>query len=132
VPFHKLSQWLTYSLFEPFEWAGIEIAGRDDLTGLPEYRNGGLLLDTGVLVLRNPGDAGGPLQVGSELVVEWRALTVSLLDELAPEVRRLLGVPNLPFACILEGGTWSAGRELAAQLRGGAPPLTIDSDGTVF
>lgn len=132
VPFHKLSQWLTYSLFEPFEWAGIEVAGRDDLTGLPEYRNGGLLLDTGVLVLRNSGNAKAAQQVGSELVVEWRALTVSLLDELAPEVRRLLGVPNLPFACILEGGTWAAGRELAAQLRGGAPPLTIDSDGTVF
>ena len=23
VPFHKLSQWLTYSLLEPFEWAGV-------------------------------------------------------------------------------------------------------------
>ncbi|PWS21372.1 DUF1688 domain-containing protein, partial [Enterococcus faecium] len=22
MPFHKLSQWLTYSLLEPFEWAG--------------------------------------------------------------------------------------------------------------
>jgi hypothetical protein len=55
-----------------------------------------------------------------------------LLDELAPRVRQLLGVPHLPFACILEGGTWAAGRELAAELRDGAPPLTIDSDGTVF
>ena len=132
VPFHKLSQWLTYSLFEPFEWAGIEVAGRDDLTGLPEYRNGGLLLDTGVLVLRQSGSANMAWDVGSELVVEWRALTVSLLDELAPRVRRLLGAPELPLACILEGGTWAAGRELAAELRGGAPPLTINSDGTVF
>ncbi len=132
VPFHKLSQWLTYSLFEPFEWAGIEVTGHDDLTGLPEYRNGGLLLDTGVLVLRQSGDARIAWDVGSELVVEWRALTVALLDELAPKVRLLLGVPDLPFACILEGGTWAAGRELAAELRGGAPPLDIDSDGTVF
>ncbi len=132
VPFHKLSQWLTYSLFEPFEWAGVEVAGRDDLTGLPEYRNGGLLLDTGVLALRDPADVRAAWDVGSELVVEWRALTVSLLDELAPRVRGLLGTPNLPFACILEGGTWAAGRELAAELRGGTPPLAINSDGTVF
>ena len=132
VPFHKLSQWLTYSLFEPFEWAGIEITARDDLTGLPEYRNGGLLLDSGVLTLRHAADAQAALEVGSELVVEWRALTVALLDELAPRVRRQLGAPDLPFACILEGGTWAAGREMAAELRGGTPPLTINSDGTVF
>jgi hypothetical protein len=70
--------------------------------------------------------------VGSELVVEWRALTVALLDELAPQVRSRLGVAGLPLACILEGGTWAAGRELATQLRGGDPPLAIKSDGTVF
>ena len=54
MPFHKLSQWLTYSLLEPFEWAGVTVTGLDALTGLPEYRNGGLLLDTGVLRLRDP------------------------------------------------------------------------------
>jgi hypothetical protein len=132
VPFHKLSQWLAYSLFEPFEGAGVTLAGRDDLTGLPEYRNGGLLLDTGVLALRRDADALVAWDVGSELVVEWRALTVALLDELAPRVRALLGAPDLPFACILEGGTWAAGRELAHELRGGDPPLAIKSDGTVF
>jgi hypothetical protein len=132
VPFHKLSQWLAYSLFEPFEWAGVTLAGRDDLTGLPEYRNGGLLLDTGVIALRNDADAAVAWDVGSELVVEWRALTVALLDELAPRVRSRLEAPDLPFACILEGGTWAAGRQLAQELRGGDPPLTVRSDGTVF
>lgn len=132
VPFHKLTQWLAYSLFEPFEWAGVEIAGRDALTALPEYRNGGLLLDTGVLTLVDAGTANATHAVGSELVVEWRALTVSLLDELAPLVRAELGAPALPPACILEGGTWAAGRELAQQLRGGEPPLKIATDGTVF
>jgi len=48
MPFHKLSQWLTYSLLEPFQWAGVYVQGVDALTGLPEYRNGGLLLDTEV------------------------------------------------------------------------------------
>ena len=42
VPFHTLSQWLTYSLLEPFAWAGVHVRGLDALTGLPEYRNGGL------------------------------------------------------------------------------------------
>jgi hypothetical protein len=37
VPFHKLSQWLCYSLLEPFAWAGHPVAGLE-LTGLPEYR----------------------------------------------------------------------------------------------
>ncbi|MCC7216909.1 MAG: DUF1688 family protein [Burkholderiales bacterium] len=132
VPFHKLSQWLAYSLFEPFEWAGVAVTGRDDLTALPEYRNGGLLLDTGVLALRGAGDARAAHAIGSELVVEWRAATVTLIDEVAVAVRALLGRPDLPLACVLEGGTWAAGRELAAELRGGDPPLAIASDGTVF
>jgi hypothetical protein len=36
------------------------------------------------------------------------------------------------LACVLEGGTWAAGRVLAQRLRGGLPPLVIVSDGTVF
>ena len=57
VPFHKLTQWLAYSLLEPLEEAGLAVTGLDELTGLPEYRNGGLMLDLGVLV---PKDAGFP------------------------------------------------------------------------
>ena len=132
VPLHKLSQWLAYSLFEPFEWAGITVTHRDHLTALPEYRNGGLLLDAGVLHLVDAADGARTWDVHDELVIEWRALTVALIDELAPRVRACLAAPALPLACILEGGTWAAGRELAAQLRGGNPPLSIDSDGTVF
>lgn len=134
MPFHKLSQWLTYSLLEPFQWAGTDVEGLDALTGLPEYRNGGLFLDTGVLALREPGWAAHPRSVSDELVVEWRALTVALIDELAPLVRDRLGVDDtrMPLACILEGGTWAAGRQLAGRLRDGLPPLSITSDGTVF
>src|SRR5262249_45337360 len=103
VPFHKLSQWLAYSLFEPFEWAGVAVAKRETLTALPEYRNGGLLLDTGVLRLVDAARAAATTyDVGSELVVEWRALTVALVDELADLVRRDLGTPDLPLACVLE------------------------------
>ncbi|MEO9328892.1 URC4/urg3 family protein [Gordonia aurantiaca] len=134
VPFHKLSQWLTYSLLEPFVWAGVEVTDLDGLTGLPEYRNGGLLLDTGVLALRDEAWARVEWEVGDPLVVEWRALTVALLDEIADLVRERLGADpaTMPLACVLEGGTWAAGRMLAARLRNGLPPLTIRSTGTVF
>lgn len=131
IPFHKLSQWLTYSLLEPIMWAGVEVCDIDALTGLPEYRNGGLLLDTGVIRLRDPGVAESVWQVGDELVVEWRALTVALLDELVPMVCAELGT-TLPLACVLEGGTWATGRVLAQRMRDGLPPLKIDTDGTVF
>ncbi len=134
MPFHKLSQWLTYSLLEPFEWAGVKVQDLDALTGLPEYRNGGLLLDTGALRLRDADLADRIWTAGDELIIEWRALTVALLDELAPGVRTALGKDSnqMPLACVLEGGTWAAGRALAQRLRCGLPPLDIRSDGTIF
>jgi hypothetical protein len=134
VPFHKLSQWLAYSLFEPLEEAGLRVTAPGALTGLPEYRNGGLLLDTGVLVPRHDAVTRDLHQPGDEVIVEWRALTVALLDRLADAIRERLGktAAELPLANILEGGTWAAGRALAAERRGGAPPLRIESDGTVF
>jgi hypothetical protein len=134
VPFHKLSQWLSYSLLEPLMWAGVKVSGLDALTGLPEYRNGGLLLDGGVIVPRDPRLLEKRWKVSDEFIIEWRALTVSLIDELTPLVRARLGksADEMPLACILEGGTWAAGREIAKELRDGSPPLAIDSDGTVF
>jgi len=134
VPFHKLSQWLTYSLLEPFHWSGVKVRGIDKLTALPEYRNGGLLLDTGVLQLRQPDAAKQVWHPGDEIIVEWRALTVALLDEIAGAVRNELSVSaeHMPLACVLEGGTWAAGRELAQRARNGLPPLQVHSDGTVF
>jgi hypothetical protein len=134
MPFHKLSQWLSYSLIEPLEWAGLMVVDVDGLTGLPEYRNGGLFLDTDVLRLKNPADAERPHEVGSALVVEWRALTVALLDRIADPIRERLGVErgDFPLAKVLEGGTWATGRRLAQGARDGAPPLAVISDGTVF
>ena len=133
IPIHKLSQWMTYSLLEPFEWAGVQLTDLDALTGLAEYRNGGLLVDSGVLAAA-PALFSQAYSPSDEPIIEWRALTVALLDELAPLVRTDLGVSaaNLPLACILEGGTWAAGRALATSLRGGEPPIRIVSDGTVF
>ena len=135
VPLHKLSQWLAYSLIEPLQQGGFTVTDIDGLTGLAEYRNGGLFVDGGVLVPRDPADAARAHEVGDPLVVEWRALTVALLDRLALAVRARLnrGAADLPLAKILQGGTWAAGRELAfARRADGSPPLKIISDGTVF
>ncbi len=133
VPFHKLSQWLSYSLVEPLEDAGVRVTGLEALTGLPEYRNGGLFIDLGVLVPRAlPGE---PYAVDAEPVVEWRALTVVLLDRLAERIRSRLGLDaeQLPLARVLEGGSWAAGRRIAREKRAnGEPPIAIVSDGTVF
>ena len=135
IPFHKLSQWLTYSLFEPLQLAGLTISGPGALTGLPEYRNGGLLIDLGVLLPKHEEVLGKIHRPSDEIVIEWRALTVALLDRVADRVRVHLdlSVEQLPLARILQGGTWSAGRQVAAEKRpGGAPPIRIESDGTVF
>jgi Protein of unknown function (DUF1688) len=135
VPLHKLSQWLAYSLIEPLQAFGITVADIDGLTGLAEYRNGGLFVDAGVLTLRDPNSASREHDVASTLVVEWRALTVALLDRIAERLRERLRLDahSLPLAKVLEGGTWAAGRRLAAERRPDAsPPIRVVSDGTVF
>ncbi len=135
VPLHKLSQWLAYSLIEPLQWAGFTMTDIDGLAGLAEYRNGGLFIDTEVLRLRDPMQAMREHDVSSTLVVEWRGLTVALLDMLAEKVRRQLGVSaeSFPLAKVLQGGTWAAGRKLAETLRPNAgSPIRVVSNGSVF
>jgi hypothetical protein len=135
VPLHKLSQWLAYSLIEPLQDSGISVTAIDVLTGLAEYRNGGLFIDTRVLTLRDREQQNREHDIGSTLVVEWRALTVALLDEIAIRIRKRLQMDatSLPLAKILEGGTWAAGRRLARERRpDAAPPIRVASDGTVF
>jgi len=134
VPFHKLSQWMTYSLIGPIEEAGIRIQNVHHMTGLPEYRNGGLLLDKGLLSL-NQAHYQKAHKPDSELIIEWRALTIVLLDKIGEIVRKKLNKTEseFPLAKVLEGGTWWAGRIAAKEKRSdGAPPLKLDSDGTVF
>ncbi|KAI9838441.1 MAG: hypothetical protein M1838_004607 [Thelocarpon superellum] len=158
VPFHKLTQWLTYSLMGPMtKLMKIRFFGADLLTGLPEYRNGGLLIDTGLLTLK-PADAARGLTAytanarksgqpnvevvplftaDDDVIVEWRALTVAFLDELLVEVNKGLGLEmgeGLSLAQMLEAGTWKGGRELAEVSRPNTkePPIMTLSDGTIF
>ncbi|KAL6239456.1 hypothetical protein BDW75DRAFT_119469 [Aspergillus navahoensis] len=158
VPFHKLTQWLCYSIMVPMsKLMKIHFAGSELLTGLPEYRNGGLLIDLGLLTLK-PADLerglaayrdnaqikGQPsmevvplFSADDDVVVEWRALTVGFLDDLLEEVNGqlgLLGEDQLTLAQMLEAGTWKGGREIAEVSRPNTkePPIMIRSDGTVF
>ena len=135
IAFHKLSQWMTYSLVEPMDITGMSVAGTENLTGLAEYRNGGLMIDSGLISFANPEDGKKNWEPSSDLIIEWRALTVYLLDRIGEMVQQNLGrtPQQFPLAMVLEGGTWWAGRRLASELRpGGVPPLNIISDGTVF
>ncbi len=114
----------------------VYFAGSELLTGLPEYRNGGLLIDTGLLTLK-PEDAKRGLEqyqknaqlkgqpnvevvplftVDDDVIVEWRAVTVGFLDELLSEVNTLLsltGSDRLSLAQMLEAGTWKVHRATA-------------------
>jgi len=135
MPFHKLSQWLTYSLIEPLEESGIQVKKVSQLTALAEYRNGGLLIDLGLIRLKNTDFLDQAFEPYSEVIVEWRALTISIFDRLAARIRQIKNFDeeSFPLAKMLEGGTWHAGRKIAKKLRkDGSPPLKIKSDGTVF
>ncbi len=135
IVFHKLSQWLTYSLIEPIEEAGIDVIGVNLLTGLAEYRNGGLLLDSGLISLKDQTLINERHRPDSALIIEWRALTLVFLDKMAPLIREKLGKSEeeFPLAKMLEGGTWWAGRRLAKKrCELSSPPIQLASDGTVF
>jgi hypothetical protein len=115
--------------------AGIDVIDVHELTSLAEYRNGGLLIDFGVLIPKCNEIIENTHKPSDEVIVEWRALTVSLMDILAKKLRETfdLNQDTLPMVNILEGGTWAAGRAIAfAKRPDGSPPIKIFSDASVF
>ncbi|KAL1983889.1 hypothetical protein VTN96DRAFT_9813 [Rasamsonia emersonii] len=143
-PFHKLTQWLTYSLMVPFvRILGMKWANAESLTALAEYRNGGLFVDLEALTLKQEALERGlkasgqklPLfDAGDDVIVEWRAMTVVLLDIVYEKVLSRMEGVHLTVAQFLEAGTWKSGREIAAQRRPEtkSSPILLKSDGTVF
>ena len=132
VPFHKLTQWLCYSIMVPMtKLLNMHFAGADLMTGLPEYRNGGLLVDTGLLTLKKEDVVRGlatyrkvtpthkaievvpTFEPSDDVIVEWRACTVGFLDELLAAVNKGLGLEGknqLTLAQMLEAGTWKVSK----------------------
>lgn len=106
----------------------IHFAGAELMTGLPEYRNGGLFVDTGVLTLKPDDYARGverfkqealnggrvmevvPMfEPSDDVIVEWRAVTVGFLDVLLESVNAKLGLTGadaLSLPQMLEAGSW--------------------------
>ncbi|ANZ75233.1 BA75_02143T0 [Komagataella pastoris] len=153
VTFHKLTQWLTYSLLLPLRKFGhLEIYNTELLTGLPEYRNGGVFVDLGLLTLKEEAvqrglelskesktDQGIPSFTAiDDVIVEWRSSTIVLLDYILPRVNDYLKITGTEYQLILpqliEAGSWPSGRRIAASLRPktSGPPINLISDGTVF
>jgi hypothetical protein len=126
VPFLATAQWLALSLVEPLATAGVQANHGDALTALAGPRHGGLLLDGGVLLPRDDGYASRSYAAGDEWVVEWRALTVALMDDLLPLVRAQLGDDEAFGLPQLMEGTRAAGREIAAEARADCgPPVRV-------
>jgi len=134
LPFHKLTQWLAYSLMQPMQsLLKMHFAGTELLTGLPEYRNGGLFIDLGVLTLKPDDETRGldhyneycrrtgakavevaPMfEPGDDVVVEWRGVTVGFLDRLCAETNKALKAElqgnELTLPQLLEAGSWKVG-----------------------
>ncbi|GAA5808962.1 hypothetical protein MFLAVUS_002362 [Mucor flavus] len=153
VPFHKLSQWLVYSLIEPMEkLMGAIIEGTEQLTPLPDYSNGGLLIDTGFITLKKTDYERGitnyrknsllpgqpkiemipTFEMSDPVVIEWRALTIAYLDLVAERVRSTmkLSKKTLSLTQLIEGGITSAGKELAEISRPNTqqPPILIKNE----
>jgi hypothetical protein len=131
LPLHNLTQWLAYSLMQPMQsLLNMYFAGTELLTGLPEYRNGGLFVDLGVLTLKENDMARGLANYGAyckhsgikvvevapmfeasdDVIVEWRGLTVALLDKLLEGVNEALRPEldghEMTLAQLLEAGSW--------------------------
>ena len=105
---------MAYSLVEPFAWVGVEVAGLDGLTGLPNLEHMALFMDAGVLVLKGEGGISAEDQNALDRTIELRALTVALMDRSADALRAELetSADILPLTCVMEGGTVRAGAEI--------------------
>ena len=108
----------------------MQFAGTELLTGLPEYRNGGLFIDLGVLTLKKEDNDRGlrnytdfcartetrGVEVApmftpdDDVIVEWRGITVGFLDRLCAEVNKALRNElrgnELTLPQLLEAGSW--------------------------
>jgi hypothetical protein len=123
-----------------YTWTNAELG-----TGLPEYRNGGLFYDLGVLSLKEEiledgkkasGEELPAYDAASDVIVEWRAMTVALLDELHSIIGTTFAKEGvtLTMAQMLEAGSWKSGRELAAKHRPDtkSSPILVIGDGTLY
>ena len=108
----------------------------DGLTGLAEYRNGGLFVDTGVLAFRDPARRDAPAR--RRLAAGGRMARADRGPARPPGARWCASgsgcdAASLPLARMLRRRHLGRRPRLARELRpDGAPPIAVVSDGTVF
>ena len=131
VPLHAAAQALVGALALPLQHAGYGLTGLQTLTASADCNTSALLLAAGVIVPRQQRLLSQTLKLGDEAVIECRALTVTLFDELTEKVSSLLQPAS---------GTNAAGLQVAEVVHataavlagGGAPSLRIAGDGALF
>ena len=105
---------------------------RDALTALPEYRNGGLLIDTGVLRSSTMPTARRVWDVGSEIVVEWRALTVACSTTRAEGARASSAAANCRSRACSKAARGPRDASSPSSCAAAIRRSPIARDGTVF
>lgn len=134
VPLHATLQALARSFLEPFLRAGVQVRGIGGLTATADRHVCQWVLDTGALRLRDPQAAGARWTCADEIVVEWRALSLALLEEIASRVRELLtrDEQGLPMGCILEGVAYAAGTDRGLPAPPAQAALQVTADPALF
>ncbi|MFN9450401.1 MAG: DUF1688 family protein [Rubrivivax sp.] len=87
LPLHQPAQWLVFSLLEPLAQAGLALADDQGLTALAAGRAGAMLLDSGIAVPRATPDLQREWKVGDSWIIEWRALTLHCMTQVAEQAR---------------------------------------------
>ncbi len=135
VPLHAAAQAMVGALALPLHKAGCRVVGLQHLTASADHGTSSLLLAAGVIVPRQQQLLARSLKLSDEAVVECRALTVALFDELTAKVRTLLQRP--PGAAAVALTAAEVVQATAAVLAPGAASsfsatLTIEGDGALF
>ena len=131
VPLHAATQALVCTLALPLQQAGYRLVGLETLTASADSSNSALLLAAGVIVPRQQRLLSLSLKPGDEAVVECRALTVALFEEITNQVRATLQPAQGALAAELQVA--EVVHATAVVLAGGgAPALTVEGDGALF
>lgn len=128
VPLHAALQGLAATLVAPFAWGGVQVRGLDSLTAPAAASLGKLLLDRQVLRLRDTQVVMAESAPGDLRIIECRALTVALVDEMTGRARDLLGLgadalPTIRMAQALADETQS--RSATTQSRSFTRPADL-------
>ena len=134
MPFHKISQWIIYSLIDVIKnYGNYKITDTMILSALPEYRNAGLLLEYQVITPKNRLAFSKIYTIKDTFVVELRGLTIAILEYLLNDINSERSIEEkYSMSEFLENGSWSLGREIAYKKNNGDLPINLILEGNYF